>query len=311
MNYTKQQQRTGIRKEVIAGLLVFLGAICFSAKAVLVKLAYRYEVDSVSLLTLRMIFSLPAFLLVAWLASRSRNSRSQPLTSRDWFYILVFGIAGYYLASILDFTGLQYITASMERLILFIYPTLVLVLSALFLGKPIRREQYVALGLTYVGITLAFAQGMSLAGQSDFVKGAIFIFFSALSYATYLIGSGNLLPRLGTWRYTSLAMSAACGAVIVHHGLLYQWQLFDFPAQVYWLSFLMAMLSTVLPAFLVSEGIRIVGSGNASIIGSVGPISTIVLAYIFLDERLGAWQWLGTVLVIGGVVLITLYKRER
>jgi len=310
MNDQKQQQ-TGIRKEVLAGLLVFLGAICFSAKAVLVKLAYRYEVDSVSLLTLRMVFSLPVFLLVAWWVSRSRTSRAQPLNRRDWFYILLFGIAGYYLASILDFIGLQYITASMERLILFIYPTMVLVLSALFLGKPIRREQYLALGLTYVGIALAFAQGMSLSGQSDFVKGAIFIFFGAFSYAIYLIGSGNLLPRLGTWRYTSLAMSAACGAVIIHHGILYQWQLFHFPAPVYWLAFLMAMLSTVLPAFLVSEGIRVIGSGNASIIGSVGPISTIVLAYIFLGERLGGLQWLGTGLVISGVILITLYKRER
>lgn len=301
--------RTIISKETIAAALVFLGAIFFSSKAVLVKLAYRYEIDSISLLTLRMVFSLPIFLIIAWFSNKSKESVAQPLSLKDWFYILVLGIAGYYLASLFDFMGLQYVTASMERLILFVYPTLVLVISAIFLGKKIKGVQYGALALTYFGIVIAFLEGLAMDGQKDFIRGGILVFVSALTYAIYLIGSGNLLPRMGTLRYTSFTMSAACLTIIVHHGVVYQWDLFDFPAEVYWLSIVMAVFATVLPSFLISEGIRVIGSGNASIIGSIGPVSTIVLAYIFLGERLGWLQWLGTVFVIGGVLLISLSKK--
>lgn len=297
------------RQQLIAAALVFAGALCFSAKAVFIKLAYRFEVDSISLLALRMLFSLPIFLLVAWWSAGENSTYARP-GKQEWISIVLFGVLGYYLASMFDFLGLQYIGAGMERLILFIYPTLVLILSAIFFGKPIQKEQYIALVLTYLGVALAFIGGVRISGDTKFFLGGGLIFLSALTYAFYLIGSGSLLPKVGTLRFTSYAMTAAAIAVLLHHGLVYHWRLFHFAPEVYQLSVLIAVISTVLPSFMISEGIRLIGAGNAAIIASVGPISTIVLAYIFLDERLGAWQWTGAVLVIAGVLLISFRKQK-
>lgn len=299
------------KQNITGAVLVLLGAIFLSSKAVLVKLAYRYEVDSISLLTLRFLFSLPVFLLVARWSKVRHAARFPPLRRRDVVQILIFGVAGYYLASLLDFLGLQYVTASMERLLLFAYPTFVVLINTLVLRQPVRRVQIGALLLTYVGIVIAFAEGVQLSNDPQFALGAGLVLLCAVMYAVYMVGSGHLLPRIGTWRYTSMAMSAACGAILLHHLVVYQWDLWGFAPQVYSLAFLMAMVATVLPAFLVSEGIRLVGASNAAILGSVGPISTIILASIFLDERLGWWQFLGTVLVIGGVMLIALNRRHR
>lgn len=299
------------KQQLIAATLVFTGALCFSAKAVFVKLAYRYEVDSISLLTLRMLFSLPLFLLLAWWSLRKKTSSYALPTKKDWWYIAGLGILGYYLASMFDFLGLQYIGASLERLILFVYPTIVLILSALFFRQPILPDQYIALGLTYGGVALAFIGGIEINDNHQLFLGGGLILLSAFIYACYLIGSGRLLPRIGTLRFTSYAMMAACGGVLIHHGLLYQWRLFHFAPEVYQLSLIMAVLSTVLPAFMISEGIRLIGAGNAAIIGSVGPISTIILAYLFLDERLMTVQWIGAALVISGVLWISLRKHKR
>ncbi|MFK7935771.1 MAG: DMT family transporter [Saprospiraceae bacterium] len=300
-------------QELFAAGIVFIGAISFSTKAVIVKLAYRYGIDSLSLLTLRMLFSLPFFLVIGYLYQRWRKpnqNTSVKISRKDWKSIIGLGLAGYYLASYFDFEGLQYITASLERLILFVYPTLVVLISALFFRKKITRPQLFALVLTYIGIGCAFID-KTAAGQSEnLTLGAIFVFGSALSYAIYLVGSGQLIPRLGSIRYTSYVMTVACLAVISHNAVLYQLQVFTFPWEVYALALLMAVIATVLPSFLVSEGIRVIGSSNASIIGSVGPISTIILAYIFLDEQLGWLQIAGTVLVIGGVLIIALQKKE-
>ncbi|MCO6492629.1 MAG: DMT family transporter [Phaeodactylibacter sp.] len=305
-----QQQIDG-RRMLLGAALAFTGAILFSTKAVIVKLAYRYEVDSISLLALRMLFSLPFFLLVASLSQRQKKYRGLPIGRRDALRILLLGVLGYYLASLFDFIGLKYITASLERLILFVYPTLVLLIGAIAYREPIRRRQLGALLLTYLGIAIAFSEGLYLNGGQNFVLGAALIFSGALAYAAYIVGSGRLLPRIGTLRFTSLAMTAAAAAVLAHHGIAYRWQLFGFPPEVYGLAALMALIATVIPSFVLSEGIRLIGSGNASIIGSVGPISTIVLAYFFLGERLGWLQWAGTVLVISGVLVITLQKRRQ
>ncbi len=296
---------------IVGAVLVFLGAILFSTKAVLVKLAYRYEVDSISLLALRMLFSLPFFLLVATFSGRQKKKQGLSLSPKDWRHILLLGVLGYYLASLLDFLGLQYITASLERLILFVYPTLVLLIGAVVYREPVSRRQLGALALTYLGIAIAFSEGLSMNGGPNFILGAGMIFFGALAYAAYIVGSGRMLPRIGTLRFTSLAMTASAAAILIHHGIAYHWALFGFPLPVYGLAVLMALIATVIPSFMISEGIRNIGSGNASIIGSIGPISTIVLAYIFLGERLGWLQWAGTLLVIAGVLVITLQKRPK
>ncbi len=300
--------KQGIAKHTYlwAAALVLTGAVCFSSKAIFIKLAYRYDIDSVSLLSLRMLFSLPFFIAVAIWASR--RGQPAPLSRRDYGKVFLTGVTGYYLASLFDFLGLQYISAGMERLVLFVYPTLVLLLSALLFRQPILPRQYLALALTYSGIGLAFAEGARQSPGGDYVLGASLVFISALCYALYLMYSGRLLPRVGTLRYNSLAMMAAALAVLIHHGIAHQWALSHYPAPVYGYALLMAVFATVLPSFLIAEGIRIIGAGNASIIGSVGPVSTIVLAYYFLGEGFGWYQWGGTLLVIAGVLLISLRR---
>lgn len=297
------------RVYLTAAFLVLLGAICFSAKAILVKLAYRHGIDSLSLLALRMSFSLPFFLAIAYWSNR-KMPQTYSITQKDGVYIVIFGLLGYYLASLFDFIGLQYITASLERLVLFVYPTLVIVISAIFLKKKIELRQYAALALTYFGIVIAFFDEGNFDGENQVWLGAFWIFLAALCFALHLIGSGTLLPKIGTLRYTSLVMTVACIAVLLHNALVNQLQLFDFSSEVYVLAMMMAVFSTVMPSFLFMQGIKIIGSSNASIIGSIGPISTVVLAYIFLDERLGWLQWGGTFLVIAGVMMISLKKNK-
>lgn len=290
---------------------VFLGAICLSSKAVLVKLAYQYEVDSISLLTLRMLFALPFYLVIGFFANKNSKESRYLIKSKDWLYILLLGFAGYYIASLCDFLGLQYVTASIERLVLFVYPTIVLLISAIFFGKRIFKIQFLALLLTYFGIIIAFYEGASFSEEANFLFGAFLVFLAALFYAIYVVGSGHLAPRIGTFRFTSISMTAAALGVIVHHIIVYQFDLFHFEKEVYILSFLMATFATVLPSFMITEGIRRIGANSAAIIGSVGPISTIILAYIFLSERLGWMQWSGTIFVISGVLLITLNRTRK
>ncbi|MCB9082315.1 MAG: EamA family transporter [Lewinellaceae bacterium] len=298
------------RQQLLAAALVLLGAVLFSAKAIVVKLAYHYPVDSISLLALRMLFALPFYLAMAgWVRFRRKQLlQENPVRSRDWVWIALYGLAGYYLASLFDFLGLQYITAGLERLILFLYPTLVLVLSALFLRQRILRTQLIALVITYSGIFIAFLDPDVWVHSEHLWLGAGLIFLCSLTYAIYLMGSGTLIPRLGTLRYTSLAMSIACVGVLTHHGIVLHFRLFHFPAEVYYLALFMAVFSTVLPTFLIGEGIRVIGASNTSILGSIGPVATIVMAYFVLGESFGWWQLLGTVVVTGGVMYISLVK---
>lgn len=296
------------RQLAFGALLAFIGALCFSAKAVIVKLAYRFDVDSVSLLALRMLFSLPIYLIIWWVISRKPSVKYGTIARKDWYYIIILGILGYYLSSFLDFYGLKFITASLERLILFLYPTIVVLISAVFFKKTILKSQLWALALTYLGIGLAVFENIILGGDANFYLGAGMIFLCAFTFAFYIAGSGSVIPRVGALRFTCIAMVTACGAILIHHAIVYQLQLFHFPKEVYFLSIIMAVFTTVFPSFLISEGIRIIGASNAAIIGSIGPISTIILAYIFLGERLGPWQWLGTFFVIGGVLIISLKK---
>lgn len=296
-------------REIFAACLILCGSISFSAKAVLVKLAYQYEVDTISLMALRMGFALPFFMVIAWHANR-KNATKYALKKKDIGYIFLFGILGFYVASLFDFFGLQYVTASLERVVLFTYPTLVLLLSWLFLKKKITRIEAVALLLTYLGIGIAMIENFTLPEGDNVLLGCGLVFMAALAYAVYLIGSGSMLSKMGTLQYNSLAMLAACSAILIHHAVVYKLMLFHFDKMVYIFAFLMAIFSTVLASFFVTAGVRIIGASKASIISGIGPISTIVLAYIFLDERLSGLQWIGTIVVIVGVMMITLQKQK-
>jgi drug/metabolite transporter (DMT)-like permease len=295
------------RSYVLGGIVIcLLGAVCFSTKAIFVKLAYRDTgIDAVPLLALRMIFALPFFLTSAFLTSRKTGNIK--FTGGQWVFIALMGCLGYYLSSLLDFIGLQYVSAGIERLILFIYPTMVLIISALVSKIRVRRYQWIAVGITYVGLFVAFFGELNIGGNfsEDFYFGAALIFLCALTYSIYLVGSGRMIPLVGAAKFNSYAMSFACIAVLLHYFFASDQSLFNLSKQVYVYSISMALLSTVIPSYLITEGIRRIGSGNAAIVGSIGPVSTIIQANIFLYEPIFALQIVGTVLVLAGVLLIS------
>jgi drug/metabolite transporter (DMT)-like permease len=296
----------------VAGILIcLLGAVCFSTKAIFVKLAYRdTDVDAVSLLALRMIFSLPFFLISAWASSsKSDNVR---FTTRQWFGVALIGCLGYYVSSLLDFLGLQYVSAGIERLILFIYPTLVLLMSAFIFKEKIKRIQWIAVLVTYVGLLMAFFGEATLDESNDknFYLGAILIFTCSITYAMYIVGSGRLIPSIGAAKFNSYAMSFACVAVLIHFFVTSDKSLLNLPTQVYIYAVVMSLLGTVIPSYLVAEGIKRIGSDNAAIVGSVGPVSTIIQAYIFLHEPILGLQIVGTVFILIGVLLIGRSKKN-
>lgn len=295
----------------LGAVLVLLGAAGFSAKAVLIRLAYQSHppgsrpVDSLTLLTLRMVFSIPVYLFIAYRLRRQPGY--VPLSRRQLLEVAGLGLTGYYAASLLDFLGLQYVTASVERLILFVYPTIVLAGSAVFFGKKIHRVQVIALVLTYAGIALAFLDDIDPRLQTNLPLGAALIFASAVVYALYLVGTGEVLPRVGSGRFTCYAMLAAAGGTFLHFLLTRPLStLTHLPPDVYAVGGWLAVVSTLLPTFLTAEGIRLIGSGNMAIVSSAGPLITIGLAYEVLGETVGLWQGLGTVLVLAGVLLIGL-----
>ena len=286
-------------------MLAITGIVMFSAKAIMVKLGYRYDVDTVTLLLLRMIFALPVYLIISIRETKKRNSYS--LTRKDILSVIGLGFVGYYLASYFDFYGLQFISASLERLILFVYPTLVIIISLLALKRNATKIQIYAIVITYAGIFIAFADDLDVHGNGLW-KGTIFIFLSALTYAIYLVGSGEMIPKLGSVRFTAYAMTVSCVIVILHYLATNNFEVFRQPWEVYALSFAMAAVSTVIPSFLISEAIKKIGASNFAIYGSIGPISTIVLAIIFLGERIDLIQIAGTIIVIFGVSIINLKK---
>lgn len=286
----------------LGAALVLVAAFCFACKGVLVKLAYQYRIDAISLVALRMLFSLPFYVGTAW--RLSRQSTNVRLTLPQWSYLSLMGIVGYYFASYFNFLGLVYITASLERVLLFIYPTFVLLMGAFFFGRRITRLQYGALALTYLGIVLAFVPNIEAGEQKDLFWGAFWVIVSGIVYAVYLVGSDRIIPVVGSQKFTCYAMIAATVPTVIHVVVENGFTLLSFPAPVYYISLIMALFVTVLPTFMLAEGIKRVGSGNTSIIASIGPIFTIVLATLVLDERIDLLQMTGTLLVLAGVVLV-------
>lgn len=300
---------TKARGYFITGMgICLMGAICFSTKAVIVKMAYRdTPVDAVSLLALRMLFALPFFLISALFTSKKEDNVK--FTPQQWIGVAIIGCLGYYVSSLLDFLGLQYISAGIERLVLFIYPTLVLLISWIVFKKKISKIQWIAVGITYAGLLLAFVNEADLSEQNhSFYWGSFLILACAFTYAAYIAGSGRLIPKVGAVKFNSYAMSFACAAVLIHFSISSEVSLWNFPPQVYYYSLLMALLSTVIPSYLVAEGIKRIGPGNAAIAGSIGPVSTIIQAYFFLAEPFSLIQLLGTLLILVGVLLISLNK---
>jgi drug/metabolite transporter (DMT)-like permease len=281
-------------------LLAAAGSIAFSGKAIIVKLAYLHGVDAITLVMLRMLVALPFFIAMAWWAGRHQA----PLTRNDWLGVLGLGFLGYYLSSYLDFLGLQYISASFERLILYLNPTLVLVLGWVLYKRKITYRQGMAMAVSYSGVLLVFGHEVSLVGD-NIGLGAILVFGSAISYAIYLTYSGELVKRLGSLRLAGLATTVACFFCILQFVLLKPVAALNVAPEVIWLSMLNATVCTVLPVLLIMMAIERIGPGLTSQIGMIGPLSTLTMGAFFLNETFNLWILMGTVLVLGGVFWVT------
>jgi len=279
------------------------GVVCFSLRPILIKLAYGYVVDPITLLALRMIFSLPFFLAaMAWVG---RDSRRAPLTRRDASAIVMLGFVGYYFSSFVDFLGLQYISAGLGRLILFMYPTLVVLLSMAFLHKRPTAREVVALGVTYSGVALVMANAAQGANK-DLVLGAALCFASATGYAVYLVAGSQVVQRVGSIRFTAYATSVASAFCILQFLLLRPVSALAMPAQVYGLAIAMALVSTVLPIFITAEALKRIGANQVALFGALGPMTTVFFGWMGLDEVMTPVQLAGAALVLAGVALVTL-----
>ena len=289
------------------GVLLAVGAIlAFSVRPIFVKLAYSYVSDPVTLLALRMLFSMPFLIAAAiWM---QRGSRMH-WTRKDLVAVFLLGCLGYYLASFLDFLGLQYVTAGVGRLILFVYPTLVVLLSAWFLKKPPTRRELIALAVTYAGVALVASRYLG-GDNANFFLGALLVFGSAIAYAVYLVVGSHVVHRVGSMRFAAYATSVAGLLAILQFFAIRPIEALDLPWQVYGLAILIAVVSTVIPIFMTAEALRRIGANEVAMIGALGPVSAIILGYLGLDETLTLVQIAGAALVLGGVLLVTLKPRR-
>ena len=293
------------RKAFVIGLAIAItGAILFSGKAIVAKLIYRYPVDAMTLIAFRMMFSLPFFAAIALWQART----STPLFNTERAKIAGLGLIGYYLSSYLDFLGLQYISAALERLILFLTPSFVLLISLFFLKKKITRLEWVALFISYSGTVLVFVHD-ARAGGANVALGSSFVFASAVTYAVYLIFSGELVRRVGALRLVAYAMCVSSVACIVQFFLLRPVSMLIQPAAVYGLSMINALFCTVLPVFLTMIAVARIGAGTTSLAGMVGPVSTLFLGAAILGEPITAVQLGGTGLVLSGIYLLSRKKK--
>ena len=293
------------------GLGVFygvLGVVLFSSKAVMVKLAYQYNVGTLDLLMFRMLFSLPFYVLILFFIRKKRPA--EQIVRKDYVWLFLFGFVGYYLASYFDFLGLNYIKAGLERIILFVYPTIVVFLSWLFFKQKVTKVQMIAILITYIGVLITFWNELEIAGNEALVGGFL-VLLSAITYASYLVGSGWLIPKFGVLRFTSYAMIVSTICIVTHYLFSGDWTLLEYPLPVYLYGLAMAILATLIPSFLVSAAIERLGASNFSILGSLGPVSTILLAFVFLDEKLTLWQLAGMLVVIIGVTYLSLNRRRQ
>ena len=272
-----------------------IGAILFSGKAVIIKLAYSYGTDAATLLALRMLMALPIFWIIyGW---QSRRVTMSALSSLDIGKIILLGFTGYFLSSYLDFLGLRYISVGLERIVLYLTPTLVLLISRFFLNKPISQQQWYALIIGYLGVIIVFIEDAKYSGLTAWI-GMILVFGAAFTYAIYMISSGEMVKRVGSIRLVVFASTASAVLSLIQILLKDAGSIFNQPLEIYWLSLINASLCTVLPMLLIMISINRIGSPLVAQAGILGPISTIFMGYIFLSEPISSWQFGGMALVI-------------
>ena len=284
------------------------GTVAFAFRPVLIKLGYAaHPVSASTLLFLRMTLSLPFFLAMAlWMRG---DAAAAPIARRDWLGIVGLGFLGYYLASLLDFLGLQHVSAGVGRLIMFLYPTLVVILSAVFLKKHPTLREIGALAITYTGIALVLSSQFSATPESRaFAFGALLIFSSAMCYAVYLVTGSQLVKRVGSIRFTAYTMIVSTVPAVIQFAVLESPNSLQLPAQLWWIAIALATVCTVLPVFLVAEALKRIGANQFALIGALGPVTTVLADFALLDGALTMAQVLGGALVISGVLLVTLKR---
>ena len=293
-------------QRLIGYILVLLGATGFSAKGILIKLAYSADLtlDAITLMALRMFFSLPFYLIIAFWHAKKSNDK--PFTTKQSLAVMLLGLMGYYFASFLDFLGLKLISAGLERLIIFTYPAFVVLLSALIYRKRVSIWLLLPLCLSYIGIALVFIEQVSLT-SNNIVLGSVFVLGSSVIFSFFVVGSGEMVQRIGSARFTAWSMTVACLATLLHFSVQHDvlTLLGSISKQVYLLGVLMAVFSTVLPSFLMNTGIKKIGASHAAILSSIGPVVTLVLAERFLNETITQIQLFGTLFVLAGSFLVT------
>ncbi|WP_052108269.1 DMT family transporter [Aerolutibacter daejeonensis] len=293
----------GTQARRVGLLLGATGAVLFSAKAILAKFQFRYGLDALDVMALRMALSLPLFLGLG-LREHLRGNRT-PLRRREWGQVLMLGVLGYYLSSLLDFWGLQYVPVSMERLILFLNPTFVLLIGLVAFGRTVSRHEWIAMAVSYAGVALVFAENLHLEG-TNIVRGSLLVLVAAFSYALYLSMSGQLIRRIGSLRLVAYAMTVSTAATALHYALVREPErLLALPAGAYGLALVNAVLCTFLPVTFTMGAVARLGAGTAAQLSALGPVSLVFLGGWLLHERITALQLLGTVVVLGAVLLLT------
>lgn len=291
-------------------LITFFGAVLFSTKAIIVKKAFRdTPVDALSLLAVRMIFSLPFYVGIAIFTGKKKDNTR--FTRAQWVWVIILGLFGYYISSFLDFVGLKYVSAALERLILFLYPSFAVLINATVFKQKISRVQVIALLLTYTGIVIAYAGQLTVEhADHAFFMGSALIFLCAITYAIYIVGSGKMIPQVGATKFTAYAMLASTAGVFTHYALAGNYALLHSGTEYWGYGIMLAIFATVIPSFLLSYGMKLIGANNAAIVASIGPVSTIIQAHWVLGEKIFMAQIVGTLLVIAGVIIIG-WKSKR
>ena len=300
-----------LNKPSTAAILVIIGAILFATKPVLIKLMYvTDDLEAIHVLFIRMLFSVPFYLFILFRYKSKAEVKEQ--LQLNWKPILLLGFIGYYLSSYLDFKGLQYISAGLERVILFLNPTMVLILSALYFSKKIKLFQIIAIGISYLGIAIAFLSQTNMADQSSLVIGGGLVFLAAFSYAIYLVGAEAYIKRVGTVPFTCYTMVIAFFIISLQYVLTTPLSdMIEFKSEIYLYGIYIAALSTIIPSFMIAEGIKRIGANNASIISAVGPVATIIMAWFILHEKVSTMQVVGSALVILGVIFISYHVKTQ
>jgi drug/metabolite transporter (DMT)-like permease len=296
-------------QEMLASGIALAGVVLFSAKSVFAKMVYEYKVNPVSVIYLRMLIALPLIAIIGFWYEKKHKADN--VNWKDVAQVVLISLLGYYISSILDFVGLLYVEAAIERLILFLYPTMVIILSAVFMKKKITIYQIIAIVVSYIGLIIAFADKLMIKNSNLFWYGAVLIVLSSLTYAIFLVLSDGLIARLGSTRFTTIAVLTMSIGIILHAMVTGKANIYGYNSQVYINCALMAILSTVIPVYMFNYAIEKLGSSNVSIISCAGPICTLVYSSFLLSERITIFQILGTFVVMGAILFMYYRKKQE